>query len=122
MTLDAGALIAFERGDPRMRALVGEARGAGIRLALPAGVLAQVWRDGARQVRLAALVASEAAHTVVLDEPAAKATGRLCAVSGTADVVDASVVLVANVRGDRVVTSDPDDLAAIDPDLELLTI
>lgn len=122
MTLDAGALIAFERGDPRMRALVGEARGAGIRLALPAGVLAQVWRDGARQARLAALVASEAAHTVVLDEPAAKATGRLCAVSGTADVVDASVVLVANVRGDRVVTSDPDDLAAIDPDLELLTI
>lgn len=122
MTLDAGALIAFERGDPRMRALVGEARAAGISLALPAGVVAQVWRDGARQARLATLLASETAHTIVLDEPAAKAVGRLCAVSGAADVVDASVVLVANLRGDRVVTSDPRDLEAIDPQLELLTI
>jgi hypothetical protein len=46
----------------------------------------------------------------------------LCAVSATTDVVDASVVLVANGRGDRVVTSDPGDLTAIDPRLELLTI
>ena len=36
---DASALIAFERGDARMRALVGEALKLGPRLVIPAGVL-----------------------------------------------------------------------------------
>jgi hypothetical protein len=55
----------------------------------------------------------------VLDEAAARAVGRLCAQAGASDVVDASVVLTARVRGDRVVTG---DLAAIDPALELLVV
>ncbi len=122
MTLDAGALIAFERGDQRIRALVQEARATGASLAVPAAVLAQVWRDGARQARLAALVGSRTVEVVVLDVAAAKAVGRLCGLAGTADVVDASVVLTARVRSDRVVTSDPADLAAIDPELELLVV
>jgi hypothetical protein len=37
-------------------------------------------------------------------------------------VVDVSVVLTARVRGERVVTGDPEDLAAIDPALELLVL
>lgn len=40
----------------------------------------------------------------------------------TSDVVDASVVLVARLRGDRVVTSDPDDIATIDAGLELVPL
>jgi hypothetical protein len=35
-------------------------------------------------------------------------------------VVDVSVVVCARERGHAVVTSDPDDLRAIDPKLELL--
>ncbi len=122
VTLDAGALIAFERGEPRMRALISEARAAREALGLPAGVLAQVWRDGARQARLAGLIGSRTVEIAVLDEAAARAVGRLCAQAGASDVVDASVVLTARVRGDRVVTGDPEDLAAIDPALELLVI
>ena len=122
MTLDAGALIAFERGDQRIRALVQEARATGASLGVPAAVLAQVWRDGARQARLAALVGSRTVEVVVLDTVTAKAVGRLCGLTGTADVVDASVVLAARTRSDRVVTSDPADLAAIDPGLELLVV
>jgi len=61
-------------------------------------------------------------EVVVLDTVAAKAVGRLCGLTGTADVVDASVVLAARTRSDRVVTSDPADLAAIDPGLELLVV
>lgn len=122
MTLDAGALIAFERGDQRLRALVQEARATDARLGVPATVLAQVWRDGARQARLATLVKSRSVEIVVLDAAGAKASGRLCGLAGTADIVDASVVLAARVRGDRVVTSDPEDIAAIDPGLELLVL
>jgi len=122
VTLDAGALIAFERGDQRLRALVQEARATDARLGVPATVLAQVWRDGARQARLATLVKSRSVEIVVLDVAGAKASGRLCGLAGTADIVDASVVLAARVRGDRVVTSDPEDIAAIDPGLELLVL
>jgi hypothetical protein len=56
VVLDAGALIAFERADPRVRALLREALRRGTRLIVPAGVLGQVWRDGARQVVLRALI------------------------------------------------------------------
>jgi hypothetical protein len=54
-----------------------------------------------------------------LNEPLAKAAGVLCGRSGTADVVDASVVLVAQRRKALVVTSDPADLRRLDPDLEV---
>lgn len=48
-----------------------------------------------------------------LDRKAARAAGSACARSATSDVVDASVVVGALVRGDACVTSDPDDLTAI---------
>lgn len=86
---------------------------------IPAGVLAQAWRDGARQAQLARLVADPATHVEPLDEPSAKAAGTLCGRSGTSDVVDASVALVARLRRARVMTSDPDDLRRLDPHLEL---
>jgi hypothetical protein len=44
----------------------------------------------------------------------------LCAASGASDVVDVSVVVCARERGHPVVTSDPGDIAAIDPGLTLL--
>jgi rRNA-processing protein FCF1 len=117
VVLDAGALIAFERGDARMRALCREALRTRTRLVVPAGVVAQVWRDGARQVPLRALLAGSTTEVPPLDRVLAEATGILCARAGTSDGVDASVVLTARHEHAVVVTSDPDDLHRLDPTL-----
>jgi len=114
--LDTGALIAIERGDERVRAILQERTG---RLVIPSPVLAQVWRDGARQARLAIVLRSRDTRIDVLDENAAKAAGVLCGRTGTSDIVDASVVISARLHHAVVVTSDPDDLRRIDPSIEV---
>lgn len=119
VVLDSGALIEFEKGNARIRALVREAEQTSAVLTIPVGALAQAWRDGSRQARLAALVKSRTSDVALLDEPAAKAAGVLCGRAGTSDVIDASVVLTARERGVGVVTVDPDDLRRLDPDLEI---
>ncbi len=119
IVLDAGALIAFERGDARMRALVREALKAGVRLVIPAGVLGQVWRGDARQAPLRALVKGPTTIVPGLDQVLAEAAGVLCGRAGTSDVIDASVVLVARRERSVVATSDVDDLERLDPGLPL---
>lgn len=115
LTLDAGALIALDRGGDRAVALLRAALAQGSEVTVPAGALAQAWRGGPRQARLAAFV--EGANVDPLDAEAAKAAGVLCGRSATADVVDASVVVSARSRGDLVVTSDPRDMLLLDPGL-----
>lgn len=117
VVLDSGALIAFDRGDARLRALVRLAEQTSTRLLVPAAVLAQVWRDPARHARLAALMGSGLTDVVALDEAMARAAGALCGRSGTSDVVDATVVLAARLHGAVVLTSDPRDLRRIDASL-----
>jgi len=114
IVLDAGALIAFERADPKMRALLREVTRTGTKLVVPAGVVAQVFRDRARQVPLRALLDAENSNVPELDRPLAEAAGALCGRSGTHDVVDASVVLVAKRERAIILTSDIDDLRALD--------
>jgi hypothetical protein len=121
VVLDSGALIAFERGDRGVVALVARALEREAPLAVPAGVVAQVWRDGARQARLARLLAAPIAGVVALDDHAARAVGQLLGVSGTTDVVDAAVVWCARTRGTAVVTSDPDDLRRIDGSVQVVS-
>lgn len=116
-TLDAGALIALERGHPRMLDVVR----AGRPLSIPATALAQVWR-GRRQARLNAFLQLPHVEVVPLGRPEARAVGAMLAISGTSDVVDAHVVLTATLRQRAVVTSDPDDLLRLDPRLELLVV
>jgi hypothetical protein len=82
---------------------------------IPAAALAQAWRNPARQVRLVRVVGADAVTIHPLDATLAKAAGQLCAATGSADVVDASVVLVARLAGGITVTSDPDDLRRLDP-------
>ena len=115
--LDAGALIAFERADPRMRALLREVLRRGTRLILPAAVLGQVWRDGARQVVLRALLSGPTTEVPPLDRVLAEAAGILCGRTKTSDVVDASVVLVARASRGVVISSDVSDLHHLDPTL-----
>ncbi|MGH8896056.1 MAG: PIN domain-containing protein [Egibacteraceae bacterium] len=121
-TLDAGALIAFERNERAVVSLVARAYERGDRLAVPAGVVAQTWRNGGRQVRLVRLLAAPITEVVPLDDRTARAVGQLCGITDTSDVVDVSVVWCARERGHPVLTSDGDDLRKIDPQLCLIEI
>ncbi|HEY6506476.1 MAG TPA: PIN domain-containing protein [Vicinamibacterales bacterium] len=120
LTLDAGALIAFERNDRTAVALVARSLMHGYALAVPAGVVAQVWRNGRRQARLARLLGARDVEIAVLDDQRAREAGQLCGVTGTHDIVDASVILCARARRHRIVTSDPDDLRRLDSDAVLI--
>jgi hypothetical protein len=122
LTLDAGALIAFDRNDRHVVALIARAVHLGYELAVPAGVVGQAWRDGRRQVRLARLLASREVEVEALDDQRARAAGQLCGVRRTADVIDASVVLCARSRGHRIVTSDPNDIHALSPTTKIIVV
>ncbi len=63
LVLDAGALIAIERGDRKVLALCKIATVDGASVVVPTGVIGQVWRDGARQAQIARLI--EAIGTIV---------------------------------------------------------
>lgn len=122
VTLDAGALIALDRDDRRVVALLARAQETSARVTIPATALAQAVRNPARQARLARLVRQPATDVVALDRVDATGVARLLAASGTADVVDAHVVLCARRTGQAVATSDPDDLRQLDPTLTLVTV
>jgi predicted nucleic acid-binding protein len=120
ITLDTGALIALESGSRRMAVLVEEALASRAELAIPAGVLAQAWRGGAGQARIARLLRSPVTSVVPLDHRQALRVGARCAATGVADVIDVSVALCARDRGHAVVTSDPGDIRAAEPSLLVL--
>lgn len=122
ITLDTGALIALDRGDKRLIALLSRLQWNRGRVSIPAGVLAQAFRDGRRQVHLARLLDNDQTEEVALDWEAARVVGIACGQSGVADIVDVSVVMCARQRGDAVVTSDPEDLLRIDPKLRVFTV
>ncbi|MBL8953009.1 MAG: PIN domain-containing protein [Myxococcaceae bacterium] len=122
LTFDAGALIAFERNDGRVVRVLQLALADGVRIAIPAGVVAQVWRDGRQQARLARLLRSRVVELVPLDIEQARNAGALCGRTSTDDVIDASVVLCARHRNHGVMTSDPDDLHRLDPTLRLVVV
>jgi hypothetical protein len=111
LILDAGALVAIERGNRHLVALLKRELLAGRAPLTHGGVVGQVWRGGSgRQARLAALL--PALHTAALDASLGRRTGVLLARARTTDVVDAALVLLA-VDGDSIVTSDPDDIARL---------
>jgi len=125
VVLDAGALIAVERGSRAVQALLERVKARGTTTMLvPAGVVAEVWRDGARQARIAKLLAAAETRVVALDEARARAAGVLLGKAGTADVVDASVVICAREHGEdvAVLTGDPADLRKLDSRLSLVPI
>ena len=112
VTYDAAALIAAERRDPRMTNFHKWIVDNGIRPVVPAGVLAQVWRGGyGRQAPLTKML--KQCRVEPLAENLAKQVGLASHKAGTSDVVDLSVVVSAISRGDRIVTSDEDDITEI---------
>lgn len=109
MILDAGVLISVDRGDESARALLTAVARSGARLHTTHPVVAQVWQDGSRQVRLAAFLKTATVHSFD-DGPAA---GRLLALSGSSDVVDGHLVLLAVRLGEDILTGDADDLTRL---------
>jgi hypothetical protein len=122
LTLDAGALIALERGDGKMIALLDQAQKRNVGFHVPAGVVGQVWRDGSRQATLARFFRTEAVLVVALDGQLARTCGELCGAAGTSDVIDASVVIVAKLHRGPIITSDADDLKRLDRKAVLIDI
>lgn len=122
LTLDAGALVAFERGDRQVVAIVKRAIALRERLSVPAGVVGQVWRDGRRQVPLMRLLAAPVLDVEPLDDTRARAAGQLCGVTRTRDVIDASVVLCAKRNGQAVLTGDADDIRRLDATVRIVEV
>lgn len=107
LVLDAGALIALERNDRRLLALVQDAFFAGRPALTHGGVIGQVWRGGVRQALLARALAW--VHVAAIGQPEGRAAGELLSRSRTRDVIDAALLILCE-DGDRVFTSNPDDL------------
>ncbi len=120
VVLDAGGLIAFERGAQRIRALLEWPAATDVRIVVPASALAQVWRGGPRSASLAMLIA--AAESDSLDELRAKEVGERLGARGTSDVADAHVVCCALEHQAAVITSDPADMEALTSSEECLTL
>ena len=120
--MDAGGLIALERNDRRVLVLLARARETRSRVTIPATALAQAIRQPERQARLARLVRQPTTDTVALDRVDATNVGRLLAASTTTDIADAHVVICARRTRQRVVTSDPEDLRALDPTTRLVVV
>jgi len=122
VVLDTGALIALERRDSRMIALIITVAGEEIPTFIPAGVVAQVWRGSARQHNITRLLATDSVQVDPLDEDTAKAVGALLGTSRTSDVVDGHVALLARRTHGTVYTSDEGDIRRIDPRLDIVPI
>lgn len=104
VTYDTAALVAADRNDRRMWALHAGYLREEVVPVVPAPVLAQAWRGGARQARVARLL--QMCDVEPLSEALAKDVGVLAGRARHDDVVDVTVVEGAIRRGDAVVTSD----------------
>lgn len=121
VVLDAGALIALERADKELIALMRGALDLGYSIIIPATVLAQTWRGGSRAAHLARLL--DAGEIDAIGEARAKEIGMRLGERGASDVVDAHVVCCAVELRAAVVTSDPHDIDELtNPDEELTVI
>ena len=110
MIIDAGPFISdSERLNSRLWALIKRAAERGEQLHTTHPVLAQVWRDPARQANLSRAVRHFDVHA--LDESVA--VGRRLAATGTADVVDAHLAVVAEQLGTFIVTTDHSDMSRL---------
>jgi hypothetical protein len=110
LVLDAGALIAVDRGDRGMYKKIEEALRIGDPVRTNPNVVAQVWRDGAKQARLARALRDVTVEPITRKD--GYRAGELLGATRTKDVVDATVALLAKAD-DEVYTSDPSDLRTL---------
>ena len=103
VTYDTGALVAAERNDRRMWALHAGLLAEEVVPLVPAPVLAEAWRGGARQASLSRLLAM--CEIEPMSPEQARKVGVLAGTAAHDDIVDVTVVEGAIRRGDAVVTS-----------------
>lgn len=107
---DAGALVAAERNDRTAWANHRARLEAGVVPVVPAPVVAQVSRSP-RQAQLRRLLGG--CEVRALDGPTAHAVGQLLGRSGTADIVDGTVVTIAIAEQAEIVTADRVDISRL---------
>lgn len=105
-TFDTGALIALERRSSRIRKVITRAAALGVRITVPAAVIAEWWRGRTdrRELILGSLIVEP------LSERVARLAGEALGAVGGATAIDAIVMASAALRGGVVYTSDVDDL------------
>ncbi len=115
LVLDTGALIALDHNQREVWALLRIAVQDSSLIQVPAGVIAQAWRDGSRQALLSQAISR--CDEVALDGPTARTAGLICGRTATSDVIDASVAITAAGASRRskttVLTSDPQDIGLL---------
>jgi predicted nucleic acid-binding protein len=121
LTLDAGALIAYERGDERVREILAVGYARGLVPTIPAIALAEVWRGDAKDARVARLL--KACSIEAIDEHIARAAGSLRRATPGTGTIDACIAVGVRRRGDTIATSDPGDMRALlGPAFAILTV
>lgn len=112
MILDTGVFVALDNPSQArvLMQLMSRLVDEGQSLSTTEAVLAQSWRDPKRQVLMKRLVTMATIHP--FGDP--QTIGIRCATSGTSDVVDAGLAVLADQLGDVVLTTDPNDIANLD--------
>lgn len=111
MILDAGVLIAIDRGAASARAFLTAAVRNEASLHTTAPVAAQVWRNGRTQAALAMALKGMVVHPFDADD--FSLVGETLREAGTSDVVDAHVAVVAARIGRDIITADTGDFTAL---------
>lgn len=108
--LDAGALVAVDKRDRAVGAMLRVLQRDGVPVITSGGVVAQVWRDGSRQANLARILSG--VEVDALDDGTGRRVGELLRQNRSNDLVDAHVALLVKPDG-RVFTSDEQDIKAL---------
>lgn len=110
VVFDTGALIAIDRGDRRVGALLHAAALERVDVVTSCGCVSEAWRDPASQARLARALAGMIERPI--DPTTARASGVLLGRAAASDIADAAVALLAGPN-DTIVTSDPADITVL---------
>ena len=113
LILDAGAVIALSRSDPRARAVLAAAVEAGADVSIPAVVVAETVRGVAADAPVNRVVKA-VGEVDVATKAIGRTAGRLLGEAGSSSTVDAIVVATAvEASGAVILTGDPNDLGAL---------
>ncbi len=113
LILDAGAVIALARNDPRARAFVRRAVELDAQVRVPAVVLAETLRGTQRDAAVHRVL-NAVSDTLPIDEMVGRRAGALLGRAGRSDTVDAIVVAEAiDAGGAEILTGDATDLTAL---------
>jgi hypothetical protein len=108
--LGAGALVAVDKRDRSVGAMLRVLQRNSVPVLTSAGALAQVWRDGRRQANLVRVL--QGIDVAAVDEVIARKVGELLRENEFTDLVDAHVALLVQPK-DQVLTSDEPDIKAL---------